>query len=125
MTPLTAATASAPGTSRSALPAGAAVLDAALVLPTTRFARGAHPEASVVVGDSLGFLAETAKLALELVARGRVRAGLVRRADAWVARWLPVTDDAEDAARVALLTRAAPAAVAAARPAETAAAVVG
>ena len=108
-----------------ALPAGAAVLDAALALPTTRFARGAHPEASVVVGDSLGFLAETAKLALELVARGRVRAGLVRRADAWVARWLPVTDDAEDAARVALLTRAAPAAVAAPRPAETAAAVVG
>ncbi|TML99509.1 MAG: ATP-dependent helicase, partial [Actinobacteria bacterium] len=108
-----------------ALPAGAAVLDVALALPTTRFARGAHPEASVVVGDSLGFLAETAKLALELVARGRVRAGLVRRGDAWVARWLPVTDDAEDAARVALLTRAAPAAVAAPRPAETAAAVVG
>jgi superfamily II DNA or RNA helicase len=100
-----------------ALPAGAAVLDAAVSLPS-------EPVAGVVVGDSLRFLAEASKLALELVARGRLRAALVRRGDAWVARWLPVTDDPEDATRVALLTRAAPGGIAAHRSPDAVEAVV-
>jgi len=101
-----------------ALGAGAGVLDVALSLPS-------DPVAGVVVGESLRFGAEATKLALELVARGRLRPALVRRGDAWVARWLAVTDDPEDAARVALLRSAAPGAVAAARAAGTADAVVG
>ncbi len=39
--------------------------------------------------------------------------GATRQGDAWVARWLPVTDDPEEAVRVELLQRAMPAAVAA------------
>ncbi|MGH2797981.1 MAG: DEAD/DEAH box helicase, partial [Thermoleophilaceae bacterium] len=94
-----------------------ALLDVALGLPPRQVA-------GVVIGDSLRFLAEAAKLALELVARGRLRAGLVRRGDAWVARWLPVTDDPEDAVRVELLRRAMPAAVAAHRCTDAPPAVV-
>ncbi len=101
-----------------AVPAGAALLDVALGLPP-------RPVAGVVIGDSLRFLVEAAKLALELVARGRLRAGLVRQGDAWVARWLPVTDDPEDAVRVELLQRAMPVAVAAHRSSGAAPAVVG
>ena len=73
------------------------------------------PVAAVVVGDSLRFVAEAAKLALELVARGRLRAGLVRRGDEWTGRWLPMTDDPHDAARVEMLHRSMPAAVRAQR----------
>ncbi len=90
-----------------AVSAGAA-LDLALALPPA-------PVAAVVVGDSLRFVAEAAKLALELVARGRLRAGLVRRGDEWTGRWLPVTDDPHDAARVEMLHRSMPAAVRAQR----------
>lgn len=93
-----------------ALRAGLPVIEVAMSLPT-------HPVAGVVVADSLAFAAEACKLALELAARGRLRPTLACRGDAWVARWRPVTDDPEDAARVALLERAAPGAVAAARPA--------
>jgi len=98
------------------VPAGA-LLDMALGVPP-------GPVAAVVVGDSLRFLAEAAKLALELVARGRLRAGLVRHGETWVARWLPVTDDPEDTARVELLQRAMPAVVAAQRPREASGTVV-
>ncbi|HEX4109092.1 MAG TPA: DEAD/DEAH box helicase [Solirubrobacteraceae bacterium] len=63
----------------------------------------------VAVGDSLRFLAEAGKLALELLARGRVLPALVREDDAWVARWQPLTDEAQDAERVALLAHAMPA----------------
>jgi non-specific serine/threonine protein kinase len=87
------------------IPASSA-LDLALALPP-------GPVAGVVVGDSLRALAEAAKLALELVARGRLRAALVRRGDAWVARWRAVTEDAQDAARVELLERSLPAVVSA------------
>ena len=62
----------------------------------------------VAVGDSVRFLAEAFKLALELVARGRLRPVLVRRGEQWVARWVPVIDDGGDAARVALLARCMP-----------------
>ena len=48
------------------------------------------------------------KLALELVARGRLRPVLERRGEEWLARWQPVTDDDADAARVALLVRSMP-----------------
>ncbi len=62
----------------------------------------------VAVGDSLRFLAETAKLALELLARGRVLPRLQRDEVAWVARWRPVTDDPRDRARLRTLAEAMP-----------------
>ena len=68
----------------------------------------ASPPAGVAIGDSLRYLAEAVKLALELVARGRLRPVLERDGERWVARWRPVTDAAEDAARVELLVRAMP-----------------
>ena len=63
----------------------------------------------VAVGDSLRWLVEAGKLALELVARGRVLPGLARDADRWVARWRPVTDDPSDGERVRMVVRSAPA----------------
>lgn len=63
----------------------------------------------LAVGDSLRFLVEAGKLALELVARGRVLPGLARDGDRWVARWRPVTDDPGDEERVGMLVRSAPA----------------
>ena len=68
----------------------------------------ASPPAGVAIGDSLRYLAEAVKLALELVARGRLRPALERDGERWVARWRPVIDAAEDAARVELLVRAMP-----------------
>ena len=89
--------------------AGAA-LDLLLAAPAPGSARGARtgPGGGVVIGESVRFLAEAGKLALELVARGRLRPGLIRHGEQWVARWLPVTDDGADAARVALLDRSMP-----------------
>ena len=85
-------------------------LNLLLAVPTPGAARGARTGAGggVVVGESVRFLAEAGKLALELVARGRLRPALVRHGEQWVARWLPVTDDGADAARVALLGRCMP-----------------
>ena len=80
------------------------VLDLALALP-------ARPVAGAVLADSLRFVAEAGKLALELVARGRLRACLARRGERWEARWVPVTDAADDTARVQLLTRVMPGAL--------------
>jgi non-specific serine/threonine protein kinase len=87
-----------------------AALDLLLAAPTSGSARGARPGpgGGVVIGESVRFLAEAGKLALELVARGRLRPGLIRHGERWVARWLPVTDDGADAARVALLARSMP-----------------
>ena len=62
----------------------------------------------IAVGDSARFLAEAAKLALELVARGRVLPRLARRDDRWLARWEPVTIDPSDAERVRLLAESMP-----------------
>jgi SNF2 family DNA or RNA helicase len=62
----------------------------------------------VAVGDSLRFFAEAAKLALELLARGRVLPGLVRRDEEWLARWRAITVDPNDAERVRLLCASMP-----------------
>jgi hypothetical protein len=63
---------------------------------------------SLALGDSLRFLAEAGKLALELVARGRVLPGLAWRDEGWVAGWRPVTVDPDDAERVRMLVAAMP-----------------
>ena len=62
----------------------------------------------IAVGDSARFLAEAAKLALELLARGRVLPTLARRDDRWLARWEPVTIDPSDDERVRLLAESMP-----------------
>ncbi len=82
------------------LPAGTAV-GLLLGLPANR-------PVGLAIGDSVGYLAEACKLALELVARGRLRPVLERRGERWLARWRPVTDDAADDARVRLLIRSIP-----------------
>ncbi|MDQ6807374.1 MAG: DEAD/DEAH box helicase [Actinomycetota bacterium] len=89
--------------------AGAA-LDLLLAVSAPGSRRDARTGAGggAVVGDSVRFLAEACKLAIELVARGRLRPSLARRGDRWVARWLPLTDDGAEAARVALLARCMP-----------------
>ncbi len=76
-------------------------LDLLLALP-------AEPISRVAVGDSLRFLAEAAKLALELLARGRLTPGLWARGEGWVAGWQPVLEDAEDAERLRILVEAIP-----------------
>ena len=48
------------------------------------------------------------KLALELLARGRVMPTLARSEDRWVARWEPVTTDPGDAERLRLLAGSMP-----------------
>jgi SNF2-related domain/SNF2 Helicase protein/Helicase conserved C-terminal domain len=68
----------------------------------------ARDQAGVAPGDSLRFLAEAGKLALELVARGRVLPGLVRREDQWLACWRAITFDPGDAERVRLLAASMP-----------------
>ena len=78
-----------------------AALNVLLGLPRTG-------EPGIAVGDSARFLAEAAKLALELVARGRVLPTLARREDRWLARWEPVTVDPGDAERERLLVAAMP-----------------
>jgi superfamily II DNA or RNA helicase len=62
----------------------------------------------IAVGDSLRFLAEVAKLALELLARGRVLPALAWREDRWLARWEPVPVDPGDAERVRMLAQSMP-----------------
>ncbi len=62
----------------------------------------------IAIGDSLRFLAEMAKLVLELLARGRVLPALAWREDRWLARWEPVTIDPGDAERVRMLTQSMP-----------------
>jgi superfamily II DNA or RNA helicase len=79
----------------------AAALELLLALPSS-------PPSHVALGDSLRFLAEACKLALELVARGRVLPGLARREEGWVAWWRPVTIDPDDAERVRMLVAAMP-----------------
>ncbi len=64
--------------------------------------------AGLAIGDSIRYLAEACKLALELVARGRLRPALERRAERWVALWRAVTDDPADEHRVGLLADSMP-----------------
>jgi hypothetical protein len=65
-------------------------------------------EPGIAVGDSLRFVAEAAKLALEFLARGRVLPTLARRKDLWLARWEPVTIDPGDSERVQILAESMP-----------------
>jgi hypothetical protein len=65
-------------------------------------------EPGLAIGDSPRVLAELSKLALELLARGRVVPALARRDDQWVARWEPFTIDPGDSERLALLTESMP-----------------
>ena len=81
---------------------GAGALDVLLRLPAVE-------ERGIAVGDSPRFLAEAAKLALELLARGRVLPTLVWREERWLARWQPVTIDPHDSDRVRLLAVSMPA----------------
>jgi non-specific serine/threonine protein kinase len=62
----------------------------------------------LAVGDSPRFLAEAAKLALELLARGRVLPTLARRRDRWLALWEPVTIDPGDRDRARVLAESMP-----------------
>jgi SNF2 family DNA or RNA helicase len=62
----------------------------------------------IAVGDSPRFLAEAAKLALELVAHGRILPTLAWREDHWLARWQPVMIDSGDSERVRLLAESMP-----------------
>lgn len=77
-------------------------LDLLLSLPA-----GTPP--GVLIGDSFRFFGEVAKLALELVARGRVLSALVKRDDRFHAVWQPVADGETDADRLQLLARCMPA----------------
>jgi superfamily II DNA or RNA helicase len=93
------------------VPAIALVPGAALELllaPAGGYADGARNLAGVALGDSLRFLAEAGKLALELVARGRVLPGLVRRDQGWVAWWRAMPGDPEDVERLQMLAAAMP-----------------
>ena len=62
----------------------------------------------LAIGDSPRFLAEVSKLALELLARGRVMPTLAWSEDRWLARWEPVTTDPGDAERLRLLAGSIP-----------------
>lgn len=85
-----------------------AALGLLLGLPVAGDASDSPPRAGVAIGDSLRFLAEAGKLALELVARGRVLPGLARREEDWVAWWRAMPDDPEDTERVRMLVAAMP-----------------
>jgi SNF2 family DNA or RNA helicase len=86
---------------------GIAALELLLALP-------ASPPEGAAWGDTLRALAEVAKLALELVARGRVLPALERADGGWRASWRPVLTDDGDAERMSILRRALPGACAAA-----------
>jgi non-specific serine/threonine protein kinase len=89
----------------------AAALDFLLALP-------AAPPQGVLIGDSLRGLAEAAKLALELVARGRVVPVLDgASARGGEAVWRPVLTDPADQAHFEALVRSLPGACWAAEPA--------
>jgi non-specific serine/threonine protein kinase len=68
-------------------------------------ALSAEPQPGAVAADSLRFLGEVAKLAVELVARGRMVPGLVGSR----AVWRPLPDAGADEDRLVLLARAMPA----------------
>jgi len=81
---------------------------AALQLLLAQPAGGATNPQGVALGDSLRFLAEASKLALELVARGRLLPGLVRRDEGWLAWWRAMPGDPKDAERIRMLVAAMP-----------------
>ena len=85
-----------------------AALDFLLALPN------AAPE-GIVIGDTLRGMAEVAKLALELVARGRVLPWIEPWHAGFRAVWRPALSDEGDMARMGLLRRAVPRACGAAQ----------
>jgi hypothetical protein len=91
----------APWTVPSAVFGPAAALDLLLSLPQS-------PPTRLGIGASVRVLADVAKLGIELVARGRMLPAVEQRGDAWVARWRPAPDDADDTARLRLLSAALP-----------------
>jgi SNF2 family DNA or RNA helicase len=98
---------------------GAAALDVLLAVP-------ADGEDGVVPGDSLRAFGELAKLALEMVAGGRVLPLLEgMHGGRWTARWRPLVATEADGERLAALRRAMPGACAAHAPAASADDVAG
>lgn len=85
-----------------------AALDLLLGLPAAASTGDSTQRAGVAIGDSLRFFAEASKLALELVARGRLLPGVARRERDWVSWWRAMPDDPEDVERVAMLVAAMP-----------------
>ncbi len=97
--------------------AGADALDVLLALPAAASDNGIAIE-GVVLGDSVRAFGEFAKLALEMVAGGRVLPLLERtHGGRWMARWRPVVAAEADGERLALLRRTMPGACAAHAPA--------
>lgn len=80
---------------------GAAAADLLLQLP-------GEPVEGIIIADTLRWFGEGAKLALEMVAGGRVHPSLDRVPAGWRASWRPVLADDGDAARFAALRRAIP-----------------
>ena len=76
-------------------------LDLLLALPDT-------PGDGAAAADTLRAFGETAKLALELAARGRVLPVLEPAGSEWTAAWRPVLTDEADAGRAAAIRRAMP-----------------
>jgi hypothetical protein len=86
----------------------AAALELLLAQPAGGHAGDATNPKGVALGDSLRFLAEASKLALELVARGRLLPGLVRRDEEWLAWWRAMPGDRDDSERMRMLVAAMP-----------------
>ncbi len=86
----------------------AAALELLLAQPAAGYAGGAPDPKGVALGDSLRFLAEAGRLALELVARGRLLPGVVRREEGSLAWWRVMPGDPEDSERMRMLVAAMP-----------------
>ncbi len=86
----------------------AAALKLLLALPAAGYNGGVSSPAGVALGDSLWFLAEAGKLALELVAHGRLLPGLAWREQGWIAGWRAMPGDPEDVERMRMLVAAMP-----------------
>ncbi|HEY5342070.1 MAG TPA: DEAD/DEAH box helicase [Solirubrobacteraceae bacterium] len=86
----------------------AVALELLLAQPAAGYADGAPDQKGVALDDSLRFLAEASRLALELVARGRLLPGLLRRDQGWLAWWRAMPGDPEDSERILMLVAAMP-----------------
>jgi superfamily II DNA or RNA helicase len=70
--------------------------------------RDPHPAPHLYLAADLRFWSESARLALELLARQRFVPGLVETAEGYAARWAPVWDDPKDARRLTQLAEGMP-----------------